>query len=156
MNFKLLLNDYDKKMTYFYNNLKKLSYEYHISNSDIDNTTITYNNDKNFKYDKYILSYYYVKKDKIKYIWSWSDLNMNNNNNNEIKKIFDYGIKLDNIKNNFIDNIKYFLINNSFYINIYELDIILAVSLYILNCSIIQDYETSKGFHTIYILKKSY
>jgi hypothetical protein len=81
---------------------------------------------------------------------------MNNNNNNEIKKIFDYGIKINNINNKFIDNIKYYLISNSFYINnIYELDIIIAASLYILNCDYMLTTQTSKEIQTIYIFKKS-
>jgi hypothetical protein len=82
MNYKLLLNEYDRKMITFHDLFYNLPFEIHNSKTDLDNTTITYNNDKNLKYNKYVLAYYYYKNDRIKFIWSWCDLNMNNNNNN--------------------------------------------------------------------------
>jgi hypothetical protein len=140
MNLKFLMDNFDKKSIKFYNyNFYKLPKEIHSSTSDIDNTTIIFNNDNNLKFDRFILSYFYHKNDKIKFIWSWSDLDINNNNNNEIRKLLDYGLNLNNSNNNnkFINNIKYYLINSSLYINVYELYIIFAVSLYVLNGSFI-------------------
>ena len=157
MNIKLLLDDYDKKQFYFHDFYGNKPFTSHESKTDLDNTTVTYNIDgKNIVLNIYTLAYIYVKKKKLKFYWSWNNLNMNNNNNNEIKKLFDYGLKINNINNNFIDNIKYYLINNSFYINnIYELDIIIAISLYILNCDYMLTKNTNKKIQTIYIFKKS-
>ena len=128
MNLNLILNNYDNKISEF-NNIYKLPYIVYNSTSDIDNEIIIYNNDNKLKFKRYILSYIYEKNNKIKYNWSWTNINISNNNNSEIKKIFEYGLKLNNITNNFNDNIKYYLVNSSFYINIFELDIILAISL---------------------------
>jgi len=156
MNFKLLLDNYDKKMTEF-NNIKKYPYKIYYSKSDIDNTKIIFNEDDNLKFDIFLLSYIIKKNNKIKYIWSWSNLEINNNNNNynEIKKLFEYGIKINNINDKFNANIKYYLINSLYYINQYELDIILAISLHILNGNyILYDDKTSNNYTIIYILKK--
>ena len=156
MNFKLLLDNYDKKMTEF-NNINKYPYKIYYGKSDIDNTKIIFNEDDNLKFDIFLLSYIIKKNNKIKYIWSWSNLEINNNNNNynEIKKLFEYGIKINNINDKFNANIKYYLINSLYYINQYELDIILAISLHILNGNyIFYDDKTSNNYTIIYILKK--
>ena len=155
MNFKLLLDNYDKKMTEF-NNINKYPYKIYYGKSDIDNTKIIFNEDDNLKFDIYLLSYIIKKNDKIKYIWSWSNLEINNNNNNnEIKKLFEYGIKINNINDKFNANIKYYLINSLYYINQYELDIILDISLHILNSNyILYDDKTNNKYTIIYILKK--
>ena len=157
MNFKLLLDYYDKKMIEF-NDINKYPYKIYYNNSDIDNTKIIFNEDDNLKFDIFILSYIIKKNNNIKYVWSWSNLeinNNNNNNNNEIKKLFEYGLKMNNINNKFNDNIKYYLINSSYYINQYELDIILAISLHILNGNyILYDDKSHTKYTIIYILKK--